>query len=157
MRFKHRKGQSAIEYLTTYGWALLAIVIVGAVLVNMGVFSQCQKVTPRFSGQGVAVDSWAFTGTNTIEMTVRALNQDVTMQEIELVVDGNEYNTTMSTTISAGNTQTFTIDTSTNAAGDGPAFSSGACASADLTLIYDMGQITGVEASGSGKLTGPVP
>ncbi len=34
-----RKGQSALEYLVTYGWAILAIVIVAAVLWYFGVFN----------------------------------------------------------------------------------------------------------------------
>ncbi len=34
-----RKGQGALEYLMTYGWALLIIVIVGAALFALGVFS----------------------------------------------------------------------------------------------------------------------
>lgn len=33
------KGQAAIEYLMTYGWALLALVIVVAVLLSSGLFS----------------------------------------------------------------------------------------------------------------------
>ncbi|MBI3588767.1 hypothetical protein HY095_06225 [Candidatus Micrarchaeota archaeon] len=28
----HSRGQSALEYLVTYGWAILAIVIIGAAL-----------------------------------------------------------------------------------------------------------------------------
>lgn len=34
-----RKGQTALEYLMTYGWAILIIVIVGAALYALGVFS----------------------------------------------------------------------------------------------------------------------
>lgn len=34
----NRKGQAAIEYLTTYGWAILVILVVGVVLWQMGAF-----------------------------------------------------------------------------------------------------------------------
>ena len=34
-----RKAQSALEYLMTYGWAILIIVIVGAALFALGVFN----------------------------------------------------------------------------------------------------------------------
>ena len=34
-----KKGQSALEYLVTYGWAILAIVIVAAILWYFGVFN----------------------------------------------------------------------------------------------------------------------
>ncbi len=33
------RGQSALEYLVTYGWAILAIVIIGALLIASGVFN----------------------------------------------------------------------------------------------------------------------
>ncbi len=34
-----RKAQSALEYMMTYGWAILIIVIVAAVLYSMGIFN----------------------------------------------------------------------------------------------------------------------
>jgi hypothetical protein len=34
-----RKGQTAMEYLMTYGWAILIIIVVVAALYGMGVFS----------------------------------------------------------------------------------------------------------------------
>lgn len=34
-----QKGQSAIEYMTTYGWAVLLILVVGMVLWQMGAFT----------------------------------------------------------------------------------------------------------------------
>ena len=33
------KSQSALEYMMTYGWAILVIVIVAAVLYSLGIFS----------------------------------------------------------------------------------------------------------------------
>ncbi len=34
-----KKGQSAMEYLMTYGWAILIVIVVVAALYGMGVFS----------------------------------------------------------------------------------------------------------------------
>ncbi|VVB68283.1 Uncharacterised protein [Candidatus Norongarragalina meridionalis] len=34
-----KRGQSALEYLVTYGWAILAIVIIAAVLWYFGIFN----------------------------------------------------------------------------------------------------------------------
>ncbi|RLG18945.1 hypothetical protein DRN67_03700 [Candidatus Micrarchaeota archaeon] len=39
-----RKGQAAMEYLMTYGWAILVIVIVLAALLYLGVFNVGQRV-----------------------------------------------------------------------------------------------------------------
>lgn len=41
-----RKGQAALEYLVTYGWAILAIVIIAAVLWYLGVFNPAQYSNP---------------------------------------------------------------------------------------------------------------
>lgn len=42
---RNKLAQSAIEYLTTYGWALLIIAVVFAVLFEMGVFNANTYVT----------------------------------------------------------------------------------------------------------------
>ena len=39
MNVMKRRGQSALEYLVTYGWAILAIVIVAAVVWYFGIFN----------------------------------------------------------------------------------------------------------------------
>ncbi|HEV8289981.1 MAG TPA: hypothetical protein VGQ00_03465 [Candidatus Norongarragalinales archaeon] len=51
------RGQSALEYLTTYGWAILAIVIIAGVLWFFGVFTPCTKGAVGFTG--VAVSEFA--------------------------------------------------------------------------------------------------
>ena len=48
------KGQTAIEYLMTYGWAILIILIVAGVLAYYGIFApsgflaQQQEVSDRY-------------------------------------------------------------------------------------------------------------
>lgn len=153
MRNHSRKGQSAIEYLTTYGWALLAIIIVGAVLVNMGVFSQCQTTTPRFSGQNVAIDSWSYTGSQSMDMTVQAIQREVNVTEVAFDWDQDgTYDDQVSTgglQVAAGSTNTTSLT--------GLSTTSGECATADVRITFDYGQTTGAIATGSGTLSGPVP
>ncbi len=148
---KRRKGQSAIEYLTTYGWALLAIVIVGAVLMNMGVFSQCQKAQPRFSGQQVALDTWQFTANDTLSLELTAINEDVNVTNVEIGWDsGDTWTASPNQQIAAGTSDTVSVNNS-------DALASGSCANGDLSLSFNVGDITGAEASGSGSLTATVP
>ncbi len=45
-----RKGQAALEYLVTYGWAILAIVIIAAVLWYLGVFNPGKYAAGKQSG-----------------------------------------------------------------------------------------------------------
>jgi len=39
MKNMNKKGQGAMEYLMTYGWAILVVLIVGIVLWQLGIFS----------------------------------------------------------------------------------------------------------------------
>ena len=52
---KGSKSQSALEYMMTYGWAILIIVIVAAVLYSLGIFSPSSSIgttVTGFSGLG---------------------------------------------------------------------------------------------------------
>ncbi|MCL4399390.1 LamG domain-containing protein [Candidatus Parvarchaeota archaeon] len=54
------KSQSALEYMMTYGWAILIIVIVAAVLYSFGIFSPSSSISATitgFSGAGVTAAS----------------------------------------------------------------------------------------------------
>lgn len=57
-----RKSQGALEYLITYGWAILLIVIVGGALFALGVFNPSNWLSnKRATGfSSFHVDDWAF-------------------------------------------------------------------------------------------------
>ena len=44
------KSQSALEYLMTYGWAILIIVIVAVILYSMGIFNPSSSITSTITG-----------------------------------------------------------------------------------------------------------
>ena len=44
------KSQSALEYMMTYGWAILIIVIVAAVLYSFGIFSPSSSISATVTG-----------------------------------------------------------------------------------------------------------
>ena len=44
------KSQSALEYMMTYGWAILVIVIVAAVLYSLGIFSPSSSISSTITG-----------------------------------------------------------------------------------------------------------
>ncbi|MCL4399392.1 hypothetical protein M1293_02710 [Candidatus Parvarchaeota archaeon] len=44
------KSQSALEYMMTYGWAILIIVIVAAVLYSLGIFSPSSSISSTVTG-----------------------------------------------------------------------------------------------------------
>ena len=47
---KGKRSQSALEYMMTYGWAILIIVIVAVILYSMGIFNPASSVTFTSSG-----------------------------------------------------------------------------------------------------------
>ena len=56
-----RKGQTAMEYLMTYGWAILIIIIVAAALFALGVFNPgtfTQSTAVGFPNINIPVGSW---------------------------------------------------------------------------------------------------
>lgn len=152
---RDRKGQSAIEYLTTYGWALLAIVIVGAVLMQMGVFSQCTTTQPRFSGGQLQISSWAYPDASSIEMAIRPVGNDLNITNVSVVYDSGrvEWTSASGRVVSAGQPSTFTLSETSSGV-----LTSGSCASGQVNIEYTV-QGSGVSgvATGSGSLTGPVP
>ena len=94
--FKARKAQSATEYLMTYGWAILAIAIVGALLYTQ-VFSanKCGEGASGFPMAGSVSpegNQYSLTG-DTGDITLRlknSLGEDVIIDEI--ICDGTTVN-----------------------------------------------------------------
>jgi len=69
------KGQSSIEYLTTYGWAILALVIVLGVLVSTGIFSPSYLVSEECSfGNTLKCDVALFNQAGITTMRMRFFN-----------------------------------------------------------------------------------
>ena len=77
MKGKGKRGQAAMEFLTTYGWAILIIVIVLAALIWLGVFNVQNKVVDSCSIQPeLACDP--------VRLVANPANPTVTLQMIRL-------------------------------------------------------------------------
>jgi hypothetical protein len=80
------KGQSAMEYLMTYGWAILVVMVVGIAMWQLGIFNMggtsltstgFAKIKPQLAGTGYSADG-VFTGTFTNGVGTRiTINQVV--------------------------------------------------------------------------------
>jgi hypothetical protein len=116
---KVRKGQAAMEFLMTYGWAILAAVIVIAVLAYFGVFSpstyvpdKCVLSVPLGCKDGVAGVSVASGLTFVIQ---NGAGSSVAISKINVTgctVDTTGYN------IADGSTQSITMACSGLSAGN---------------------------------------
>jgi thiamine biosynthesis protein ThiC len=108
--FRQRKGQSAIEYLTTYGWMLLVIAIVGG-----AIFTTVQGSTNLQSSSGLAnadiqIDNFGITtegGNEDLQLELRNAAQE----QVESVnVTVGSHSEVQVGTIPVGETATATMD-----------------------------------------------
>jgi len=110
------KGQGALEYLMTYGWALLIIVVVGAALFALGVFTPtAAESCTGFSG--VQYQDHLMTAT---VFTIEITNTEGADIEITQVQVGTKNTDPVWLNVSAGSKSTIvgTIDPTDKAAGD---------------------------------------
>lgn len=67
-----RKGQAALDFLMTYGWAIALVVIIAAMLFALGIFDVSNFMGSKASGfSGVGVKGWKMdtAGTFTLKVT----------------------------------------------------------------------------------------
>ena len=146
--FKARKAQSATEYLMTYGWAILAIAIVGALLYTQ-VFStkKCAEGANGFPmAGGVSIDGNQFTvdgATGDIQVKLRNnLDSDVAIQTL------NGVTITTATTIAANGADVVDADAAIAIGTTGNCYSA-----VTLTISYNV--VDGVQGmTSSGTLSG---
>jgi len=83
------KGQTAIEYLMTYGWAILIILIVAGVLAYYGIFAPAGFLAPtaRGFGQLQVRSPWSVTSDGTVNLDVEnRVGQTINVQHIYATV-----------------------------------------------------------------------
>ncbi len=129
-----RKGQGALEYLMTYGWALLIVVVVGAALFAMGVFSpQTRETCTGFAYFTYSEHQYVATGSLAISLING--NQDIIVASVNW--DGvNMTSVSPTAEQSAGNQ--FTIKAST-----GPAKTRGDHYGDNVVITYNTPGIAG--------------
>ncbi len=76
------KGQSAIEYLVTYGWMLIAVSIVsGAIFSTVG--GECPETASGFVGQDIDIED--FGSGDDLELVLQNTAGDgITVEEVEI-------------------------------------------------------------------------
>jgi len=117
-----RKGQAALDFLMTYGWAIALVVIIAAVLFALGIFDVSNFTGSRAAGfSGVAVTGWNMNSAGTMSMKfsnqvgtqVRVdavsvtIGQNVTtLTGLPVTLNTGESSATLSTAAAAFGTQT---------------------------------------------------
>ena len=148
-----RKAQAAMEYLMTYGWAIIIIIIVAAALYYLNVFSPpTTNVASGLTGFTVPTGGWNFVGSSGL-LTLQLRN----------AVGSNINITTATATISSQavtNTTGSGITMSPNQLGTVtfPGFTTktaGTPYQASLTVVY-TNRDTGLAFTTTGTLSGSV-
>ncbi len=147
------KAQSALEYMMTYGWAILIIVIVAAVLYSLGIFSPSSSVGTTATGfspftvlaQTCTPHYLAFQLGNNAGVTV-------TLKNVFLTTSSG---ITASTAILADTSSVVTGGSTTVNFSSGEACVSGARYSASITVAYTESNNLGLQTlNASGTLSG---
>jgi len=135
------KGQSAIEYLMTYGWMLLVVAVVGGAIFST-VNQQNIEMSSGFTGSDVIVDDFGITE-DSLDVVLRNGAGD-TVEITEIKADDGD------TTVSYG-FDDGSLDVSETNVFDIPGIerSDGGSNSLDLTIEYNIGELKGLETSGS--------
>ena len=146
-----RKGQSALEYLMTYGWAILIIIVVGGVLYYYGVFSPGKIVGESKVGfSKVDIDTWSVDpATNSMNiMFWNKVGKDINITEVDVG--------TQTYTISGGHTLSSGAKDSTFVTGiTTPSINAGDAYKWDVTIKYYLTEDTAkTELRSSGTLSG---
>ena len=149
------KAQAAMEYLMTYGWAILIVIIVATALYSLGIFNPATWTGKRatgFANIGAPVD-WLYGSTGKFNITLRnSLGQTITFTQVTATcgpsgapVDLGHGGTSI---IGAGSTIEFYNDSCTS-------LSSGSGFSLTISASYTRG--TGVYgATDAGTVTGTI-
>lgn len=136
-----RKGQSAIEYLTTYGWMLLVIAIVGGAIFTT-VQGQTQLQTSSgFANADIRIENWGVTGQG-LQVELRNAAQDQADNvQITVYSDNSSFSQSATAgTIPVGQTETVTLGDFENDETED---------NHDVTITHDIGNLDGLTQNGT--------
>jgi hypothetical protein len=126
-----KKGQAALEFLMTYGWAILIVVVVVAALFAMNVFNPGAFIGETVSGFGnFQVTGHSYSQAGVVNFTLgNMLGTQVTVTNVDVVASGTTVSDTSSNTLGPNGQVAYSV------AGL-PALTQGAQYSAEVKVTY---------------------
>ncbi|MEA3255139.1 MAG: hypothetical protein U9Q22_04840 [Candidatus Altiarchaeota archaeon] len=173
-RFLGNKGQGAMEYLMTYGWAILVVMIVGVVLWQLGVFNigtenivvtgfSKLKPLPPSVAYTASIGNFTASFTNTIGTSIRISTRPTIVDQLDgtvtwsaVDVDGGDP-TASSVTVAAGDAFQISSNDGTAALPSGSVRNPGDPFDLEITIVYTsvMGGISTTHTD-TGRIRGPI-
>ncbi len=90
VKLRNKKGQAALEYLMTYGWAILAVVVVLAVLWYLGIFTPKAPEMCVFDSPFSCVGGVAYVNSTIVKFKVGVQSALVNSASItDIKINGN--------------------------------------------------------------------
>lgn len=153
----NKRGQAAMEFLMTYGWAILAAIIAIGVLAYFGVFSPGKYVTgSAVSNPPFYINAWNVQavaeslGNGHSGVTLELRNnggEDYLIQSVTVANCGTVAYTSPGQSILAGATSTIVVD-----CGATTGLTAGNTFKGDLTIVYRKGQNSQVDLTSTGTV-----
>jgi len=137
----NKKAQAAMEFIMTYGWAILVVLVAIAALAYFGVLSPAKFLPERCQlPAGLFCKSFRVTTTGAQFIIQNTLGKDITVKTINITGESGCVNSSINTNITNGAEATLNV---------GCTLTSGYKLNSDLVLIYDeVGGLTGQVATG---------
>lgn len=135
------KAQSAVEYLTTYGWMIVTVGIVSSVVYS-AIGTGCVESSSGFVSQSIGVSDFGYTTENDLAILMENRRSDNIVIE-EVIVEGT------SIIVNDGD---LGPGSSSSIALAGFKQSEG-CNNFDLKIVYSIGDLSNQKTSGT--ITGP--
>ncbi len=153
-----KKGQAAMEFLMTYGWAILAAIIAIGVLAYFGVFSPGRLVAGAATANapfGISAHNVLSTGTNDGTVNIDMIqNSGDTLQNVVVTVTGTGALSAVTCTSAAvaqwftGTEQSLALDCTDGTAAD--LMGSGDTFSGNIAISYNKaGSTLALQTTGS--------
>ncbi len=151
----HRRGQGALEFLMTYGWALLVILVGLVVLWQWGLFNIGQRVEPgSFGFWGLMIhDGNDFVLDSAGRLQVSVVNTagaNITVGEYNATIDAQTSSADCDCVITPGEIRVLEL---THPAWAGP---SGGRFEAHMVMLYTDNRTGGTVYQSSGRIWGNV-
>ncbi|QGA80996.1 hypothetical protein [Candidatus Nanohalobium constans] len=133
------KGQSAVEYLTTYSWMILAVAVVAGVAYT-NIENSCTTSSSDFYTDSMAINGFGVDNSDNFVLDIQNTRyQDIRFNKINITVNDRTENKTLGYNLSSS--QSTEISMSGFETGTG-------CNTLEINIDYDLGRLQGQQATG---------
>jgi len=150
-----RKGQGALEYLITYGWAILIIVIIGGALFALGIFNPATWGSNRRATgfSSLQISDWKLNSSGLTILVGNRFGDAITITNLSATRSGAtgecHYNETTAIQLSADGTAT--LPATSNVTSCLGTLTTGKTYTLSASIFFDAGGLTHVD---TGTITG---